>query len=156
MRKARVRRNSSHFLKLQSYFNLSIHPSVYHQSIATSLTCPPTHFPLTSSFNFIIIPSPSPLRQIPPTILLPSNYPPYLTLSASSPPPHTLDPLVFSFNHNSFPEIPPPRASSRDLFTPLSFYALFKVHPLLSRPVSLSVPSLSRYQPSSFTLCASS
>lgn len=41
---------NSHFLKLRSYFNLlSIHPSVY-QSIATSLTCPPTHFPLTSSF----------------------------------------------------------------------------------------------------------
>lgn len=144
MRKARVRRNSSHFLKLQSYFNLSIHPSVYHQSIATSLTCPPTHFPLTSSFNFIIIPSPSPLRQIPPTILLPSNYPPYLTLSASSPPPHTLDPLVFSFNHNSFPEIPPPRA--RAIYLPPCHSTLFSKYtpsflvpfpcPSLAKPLS--------------------
>ena len=64
----------NNFLKLRSYFNLlSIHPSVY-QSIATSLTCPPTHFPLTSSFNFIIIPSP--FGKSLPLILLPSNYPP--------------------------------------------------------------------------------
>lgn len=140
---------NSHFLKLRSYFNLlSIHPSVY-QSIATSLTCPPTHFPLTSSFlisssSFLPSANPSHSSSSPQTIH-------HLTPRLS---PSTLDPLVFSFNHNSFspPARGPPRASSRSIYPPVILRS-FQSIPL---PLSSRFPVCSLAKPSTELLCASS